>query len=106
MLAVCCTSGSQQQDNGCFLLLCRMPCQHHRMMKAARIKAGVSAKLSRMMQGNTGGIRNKLEQDLKPAVLMNWKIWVPFQFLNFRFIPLNLQVILILLDSCDTFVLP
>lgn len=46
-----------------------------------------------MLQGNTGGIRNKLEQDLKPAVLMNWKIWVPFQFLNFRFIPLNLQVI-------------
>ena len=25
-------------------------------------------------------------------MLMNWKIWVPFQFLNFRFIPLNLQV--------------
>ena len=23
---------------------------------------------------------------------MNWQIWVPFQFLNFRLVPPNLQV--------------
>jgi hypothetical protein len=24
--------------------------------------------------------------------MANWNIWIPFQFLNFRFVPLNLQV--------------
>ena len=25
-------------------------------------------------------------------MVANWKVWVPFQFLNFRFVPVNLQV--------------
>ena len=34
----------------------------------------------------------KLKQDFASTVVANWKIWIPFQFLNFRFVPLNLQV--------------
>ena len=26
------------------------------------------------------------------VVVANWKLWVPFQFINFRFVPPNLQV--------------
>ena len=33
----------------------------------------------------------KLAQDLVPAVKVNWAIWVPLQFLNFRYVPQNLQ---------------
>jgi hypothetical protein len=36
----------------------------------------------------------KLRQDWRTTVVTNWKIWVPFQFLNFRFVPVNLQVTL------------
>ena len=44
------------------------------------------------MQGHSNQIKGKLKQDLKTTVIANWKLWVPFQFLNFRFIPGNLQV--------------
>lgn len=44
------------------------------------------------IEGNTDKLPNKLKQDLFPTVVANWKIWVPFQFLNFRFVPANLQV--------------
>ena len=43
------------------------------------------------MQGERHHIRSKLKRDLRPAVITNWQIWVPFQFVNFRFIPLHLQ---------------
>jgi hypothetical protein len=31
----------------------------------------------------------KLRQDWGTTVITNWKIWVPFQFLNFRFVPVG-----------------
>jgi hypothetical protein len=31
-------------------------------------------------------------QDWKPAVVANWKLWIPFQFVNFLFVPQQLQV--------------
>jgi hypothetical protein len=31
-------------------------------------------------------------QDWKPAVIANWKLWVPFQFINFLAVPQPLQV--------------
>ena len=34
----------------------------------------------------------KLRQDLKPTLIANWKVWVPFQFINFRFVPQSMQV--------------
>ena len=33
-----------------------------------------------------------MKRDWKEAVIANWKLWIPFQFLNFRFIPQSLQV--------------
>jgi Mpv17 / PMP22 family len=45
-----------------------------------------------LLQGQPDLIQAKLKQDLKPTVIRNWQIWVPFQFLNFRFVPQTLQV--------------
>eukprot|EP00884_Botryococcus_braunii_P004181 jgi/Botrbrau1/13764/Bobra.0056s0020.1 len=45
------------------------------------------------LEGQPGLIQAKLKQDLKPTVIKNWQIWVPFQFLNFRFVPQTLQVL-------------
>ena len=44
------------------------------------------------MQGRTQDISAKLKQDWKGAVIANWKLWIPFQFINFRFVPQQLQV--------------
>ncbi|KAG2683690.1 hypothetical protein I3760_10G044000 [Carya illinoinensis] len=35
----------------------------------------------------------KLQQEWFSAVLANWKLWIPFQFLNFRFVPQQFQVL-------------
>lgn len=43
------------------------------------------------MQGQASDIPAKLRQDLKPTMIANWKVWVPFQFINFRFVPQSLQ---------------
>lgn len=45
-----------------------------------------------LLQGKPGLIRPKLEQDLFETVRANWILWVPAQYLNFRFVPLTLQV--------------
>jgi hypothetical protein len=45
------------------------------------------------LEGNTHLIGHKLQHDLKPAVIANWKLWIPFQFLNFRLVPPHLQVL-------------
>ncbi len=45
-----------------------------------------------VVQGKTADIESKMKRDWKEAVIANWKLWIPFQFLNFRFIPQNLQV--------------
>lgn len=34
----------------------------------------------------------KLFQEWFSSVLANWKLWIPFQFLNFRFVPQQFQV--------------
>ena len=44
------------------------------------------------IEGNASAVVPKLKQDWSSTVVTNWKIWVPFQFLNFRFVPVNLQV--------------
>ena len=45
------------------------------------------------VEGNASAVPAKLRQDWASTVVTNWKIWVPFQFLNFRFVPVNLQVL-------------
>jgi len=42
-------------------------------------------------QGHAGGVQAKLRQDLRPTLVANWKVWVPFQLVNFRFVPPSLQ---------------
>ena len=44
------------------------------------------------IEGNADAVVPKLKQDWGTTVVNNWKVWVPFQFLNFRFVPVNLQV--------------
>ena len=45
-----------------------------------------------LAQGKADDIKPKLKQDWQGAVMTNWKLWVPFQFLNFRFVPQSMQV--------------
>ena len=35
----------------------------------------------------------KLKRDLFPAIKANWALWIPAQFINFRFVPPNLTVL-------------
>ena len=37
---------------------------------------------------------------LAPQVKSNWMLWVPFQFINFRFVPPHLQVGSLLCSAC------
>lgn len=45
------------------------------------------------LEGRSSEILPKLKQDWVAAVLANWKLWIPFQFLNFLFVPQQLQVL-------------
>ncbi|KAK2995688.1 hypothetical protein RJ640_000819, partial [Escallonia rubra] len=38
-------------------------------------------------------LRLLLDQEWFPSVLANWQLWIPFQFLNFRFVPQQFQVL-------------
>ncbi|CAN6576757.1 unnamed protein product [Malus baccata var. baccata] len=38
-------------------------------------------------------LRLVLDQEWFSAVLVNWQLWIPFQFLNFRFVPQQFQVL-------------
>jgi hypothetical protein len=44
------------------------------------------------LEGRPKDIVPKLKQDWKPAVVANWKLWIPFQFINFLVVPQQLQV--------------
>ncbi|BFI25506.1 hypothetical protein MPTK2_1g21680 [Marchantia polymorpha subsp. ruderalis] len=37
-------------------------------------------------------IQRKLEKDWWPTVVANWKVWIPFQIVNFSMVPPQLQV--------------
>jgi len=45
------------------------------------------------LEGRPSQIIPKLQQEWFPGVLANWKLWIPFQFLNFRFVPQQFQVL-------------
>jgi hypothetical protein len=36
--------------------------------------------------------RAKLQADLFTSVKVNWTLWVPAQYINFKYVPVNLQV--------------
>ena len=45
-----------------------------------------------LAQGKRHEVVPKLKQDMRAILTTNWKIWIPFQFLNFNFVPQQLQV--------------
>ncbi|KAI4363955.1 hypothetical protein MLD38_020108 [Melastoma candidum] len=45
------------------------------------------------LEGRPHDVVPKLQQEWFSAVLANWKLWIPFQFLNFRFVPQQFQVL-------------
>ncbi|GAV82175.1 Mpv17_PMP22 domain-containing protein [Cephalotus follicularis] len=45
------------------------------------------------LEGKPSQVVPKLQQEWFSAVLANWQLWIPFQFLNFRFVPQQLQVL-------------
>ncbi|KAE9465802.1 hypothetical protein C3L33_02289, partial [Rhododendron williamsianum] len=44
------------------------------------------------LEGRPSDVVPKLQQEWFSAVIANWKLWIPFQFLNFRFVPQQFQV--------------
>ncbi|XP_010520630.1 PREDICTED: protein sym-1, partial [Tarenaya hassleriana] len=45
------------------------------------------------LEGKPSQVMPKLQQEWTGAVLANWQLWIPFQFLNFRFVPQSFQVL-------------
>ncbi|XP_024387945.1 uncharacterized protein [Physcomitrium patens] len=46
-----------------------------------------------LVEGHVDKIQDKLSKDWKPALIANWKLWLPSQFCNFMFVPPVLQVL-------------
>ncbi|WJX78066.1 hypothetical protein P8452_61323 [Trifolium repens] len=45
------------------------------------------------LEGRPSQAVPKLKQEWFSAVLANWQLWIPFQFINFRFVPQHFQVL-------------
>lgn len=45
------------------------------------------------LEGKPSQVVPKLQQEWFSAVIANWQLWIPFQFLNFRFVPQQFQVL-------------
>ncbi|KAK0594835.1 hypothetical protein LWI29_001079 [Acer saccharum] len=45
------------------------------------------------LEGRPSQVVPQLQQEWFSAVLANWKLWIPFQFLNFLFVPQQFQVL-------------
>lgn len=45
------------------------------------------------LEGRPSQVVPKLQQEWFSAVIANWQLWIPFQFLNFRFVPQQFQVL-------------
>ncbi|VVB17086.1 unnamed protein product [Arabis nemorensis] len=59
----------------------------------APIFVGVFLSAVVTLEGKPSNVIPKLKQEWTGAVLANWQLWIPFQFLNFRFVPQNFQVL-------------
>ncbi|CAN0890626.1 Protein sym-1 [Linum grandiflorum] len=46
-----------------------------------------------VLEGRPSQVVPKLQQELFSSVVANWQLWIPFQFLNFRFMPQQFQVL-------------
>ncbi|KAL8530121.1 hypothetical protein ACS0TY_007271 [Phlomoides rotata] len=45
------------------------------------------------LEGKPSDVIPKLQQEWFSSVVANWQLWIPFQFLNFRFVPQQFQVL-------------
>ncbi|GFP99089.1 protein sym-1 [Phtheirospermum japonicum] len=45
------------------------------------------------LEGRPSDVIPKLRQEWFSSVLVNWQLWIPFQFFNFRFVPQQFQVL-------------
>ena len=45
------------------------------------------------LEGRPGDAAAKIKADLPSALKANWALWVPANFVNFRFVPPHLQVL-------------
>ncbi|KAG8378606.1 hypothetical protein BUALT_Bualt07G0003000 [Buddleja alternifolia] len=45
------------------------------------------------LEGNPSNVIPKLQQEWFSSVIANWQLWIPFQFLNFLFVPQQFQVL-------------
>lgn len=45
------------------------------------------------VEGKTGLIISKLQQDYWTTLKSNWMVWIPASFINFTFVPVTLQVL-------------
>ncbi|KAK1431482.1 hypothetical protein QVD17_07941 [Tagetes erecta] len=45
------------------------------------------------LEGRPAQVLPKLQQEWVSSVIVNWQLWIPFQFLNFRFVPQQFQVL-------------
>lgn len=56
-----------------------------------------------IVQGKSNEVVPKLKQDMKAILITNWKVWIPFQFFNFNFVPQKLQVCILKIQSWCSF---
>ncbi|XP_015698525.1 protein Mpv17-like [Oryza brachyantha] len=54
---------------------------------------GVFMTLLVTLEGKPSLVVPKLKQEWLSSVIANWQLWIPFQFLNFYFVPQKLQVL-------------
>ncbi|KAM0949440.1 hypothetical protein DsansV1_C05g0052501 [Dioscorea sansibarensis] len=54
---------------------------------------GVFLSLVVALEGRPSQVVPKLKQEWPSSVVANWQLWIPFQFLNFRFVPQQFQVL-------------
>ncbi|XP_074320613.1 protein sym-1 [Silene latifolia] len=59
----------------------------------APIFVGVFLSASMTLEGRSSLVVPKLQQEWFSSVLANWQLWIPFQFLNFLFVPQQFQVL-------------
>ncbi|KAJ4787050.1 Protein Mpv17 [Rhynchospora pubera] len=54
---------------------------------------GVFMSLLVTLEGKPSHVMPKLKQEWFLSVIANWQLWIPFQFLNFYFVPQKFQVL-------------
>ena len=59
----------------------------------APVFIGSIISLIMILEGHGDQVKDKVNNDLFTIVKSNWALWVPFNFLNFRFVPQSLQVL-------------